>query len=234
MIDQTTVLILCGGLATRLQPITKTIPKSLVMVNNKPMLQYQLDMLQEQGIRHVVLCVGHLGEMIQDTFGDRYRDILLEYSFDGSKQLGTGGAIKKSYSKLSNTFFVLYGDSYLPVQYKPILEYFNTTNKSGLMTLFKNDNLYDTSNVIFKNNQIVCYDKKNKTSDMNYIDYGLSIFNVDVFNIYPANCSFDLSQVMFDLVTNKQLVGYEVFNRFYEMGSINGLNELEQYLKNQA
>jgi NDP-sugar pyrophosphorylase family protein len=234
MIDQTTVLILCGGLATRLQPITKTIPKSLVMINNKPMLQYQLDMLQKQGIRHVVLCVGYLGEMIKDTFGDKYGDILLEYSFDGSKQLGTGGAIKKTYSKLSNTFFVLYGDSYLPVEYKPILEYFNTTNKSGLMTLFKNDNLYDTSNVIFKDNQIVCYDKNNKTSDMNYIDYGLSIFNVSVFNTYPADCSFDLSQVMINLVNDKQIAGYEVFNRFYEMGSINGLNELELYLKNQS
>ena len=234
MIDQTTVLILCGGLATRLQPITKTIPKSLVMINNKPILQYQLDMLQKQGIRHVVLCVGYLGEMIRDTFGDKYRDILLEYSFDGPKLMGTGGAIKKAYSKLSDTFFVLYGDSYLPVEYKPILEYFHTTNKEGLMTLFKNDNLYDTSNVVFKDNQIICYDKKNKITDMNYIDYGLSIFNVSVFKTYPADCSFDLSQVMVNLVTNKQLAGYEVFNRFYEMGSINGLNELEQYLKNQA
>ena len=234
MIDQTTVLILCGGLATRLQPITKTIPKSLVMVNNKPMLQYQLDMLQKQGIRHVVLCVGYLGEMIQDTFGDKYRDILLEYSFDGPKLIGTGGAIKKAYSKLSDTFFVLYGDSYLPVEYKPILEYFHTTNKEGLMTLFKNDNLYDTSNVVFKDNQIICYDKKNKTTDMNYIDYGLSIFNVSVFKTYPADCSFDLSQVMVNLVNNKKLAGYEVFNRFYEMGSINGLNELELYLKNQS
>ena len=234
MIDQTTVLILCGGLATRLQPITKTIPKSLVMINNKPMLQYQLDMLQKQGIRHVVLCVGYLGEMIKDTFGDKYGDILLEYSFDGPKLIGTGGAIKKAYSKLSDTFFVLYGDSYLPVEYKPILEYFHTTNKEGLMTLFKNDNLYDTSNVVFKDNQIICYDKKNKTTDMNYIDYGLSIFNVSVFKTYPADCSFDLSQVMVNLVTNKQLAGYEVFNRFYEMGSINGLNELELYLKNQS
>ena len=234
MINKTTVLILCGGLATRLQPITKTIPKSLVMVNNKPMLQYQLDMLQKQGIRHVVLCVGYLGEMIQDTFGDKYRDILLEYSFDGPKLIGTGGAIKKAYSKLSDTFFVLYGDSYLPVEYKPILEYFHTTNKEGLMTLFKNDNLYDTSNVVFKDNQIICYDKKNKITDMNYIDYGLSIFNVSVFKTYPADCSFDLSQVMVNLVNNKQLAGYEVFNRFYEMGSINGLNELELYLKNQS
>lgn len=234
MINQTTVLILCGGLATRLQPITKTIPKSLVTVNNKPMLQYQLDMLQEQGIRHVVLCVGYLGEMIKDVFGDKYKDIILEYSFDGPKQLGTGGAIKKAHSKLSNTFFVLYGDSYLPVEYKPILKYFHKTNKEGLMTLFKNDNLYDISNVVFKDNQIILYDKKNKISDMNYIDYGLSIFNISVFNRYPADCSFDLSQVMFDLVTNKQLAGYEVFNRFYEMGSINGLKELEQYLKNQT
>ena len=152
MISETTVLILCGGLATRLQPITKTIPKSLVLVNDKPMLQHQLDMLQKQGIKHVVLCVGHLGEMIQDSFGDRYKDILIEYSFDGAKQLGTGGAIKKSLSKLSDTFFVLYGDSYLPVDYKPILEHFNKIKKQGLMTVFKNENLYDVSNVVFVKN----------------------------------------------------------------------------------
>lgn len=234
MISETTVLILCGGLATRLQPITKTIPKSLVLVNDKPMLQHQLDMLQKQGIKHVVLCVGHLGEMIQDTFGDRYKDILIEYSFDGAKQLGTGGAIKKALSKLSSNFFVLYGDSYLPVTYDPILNFYNTTNKYGLMTVFKNENLYDTSNVIYSDGQIVCYDKKNKTPEMNYIDYGLSIFSTVVFNKYPANCSFDLSQVMTDLVNNKQLAGYEVFNRFYEMGSINGMMELENYLKNQT
>lgn len=100
MISKTTVLILCGGLATRLQPITKTIPKSLVSINNKPMLQYQLDMLYEQGIRHVVLCVGYLGEMIQESFGDKYKDIIIEYSFDGPKQLGTGGAIRKSIFKI--------------------------------------------------------------------------------------------------------------------------------------
>lgn len=234
MISETTVLILCGGLATRLQPITKTIPKSLVLVNDKPMLQHQLDMLQKQGIKHVVLCVGHLGEMIQDSFGDRYKDIIIEYSFDGAKQLGTGGAIKKSLSKLSDTFFVLYGDSYLPVDYKPILEHFNKIKKQGLMTVFKNENLYDVSNVVFVNNEIINYDKKNKISEMNYIDYGLSIFSTMVFDKYPVNCPFDLSQVMTDLVNNKQLTGFEVFNRFYEMGSINGLKELESHLKYQS
>ncbi len=232
MIDKTTTLILCGGLATRLQPITKTIPKSLVTINDKTMLQYQLDMLNEQNIKHVVLCVGYLGEMIQNQFGFKYKNIIIEYSFDGDVQLGTGGAIRNALSKLSNSFFVLYGDSYLPVEYKPILNYFNNTNKSGLMTVYKNENLYDTSNVVYKDNQIVCYDKKNKTVEMNYIDYGLSLFTTSVFNKYPTNYSFDLSQVMMDLVNNKQLAGYEVYNRFYEMGSINGLKELEEYLKN--
>ena len=95
MIDKTTTLILCGGLATRLQPITKTIPKSLVTINDKTMLQYQLDMLNEQNIKHVVLCVGYLGEMIQNQFGFKYKNIIIEYSFDGDVQLGTGGAIRK-------------------------------------------------------------------------------------------------------------------------------------------
>jgi NDP-sugar pyrophosphorylase family protein len=231
MMNEITVLILCGGLATRLHPITKNIPKSLVSINNKPMLQHQLDMLQKQDVRHVVLCVGHLGEMIKNVFGNKYKNILIEYSFDGPTPLGTGGSIKKSLSKLSRIFFVLYGDSYLPVEYQPILSYYNKINKDGLMTVFKNDNLYDTSNVIFKENQIICYDKNNKNPNMNYIDYGLSIFNTSVLNKYDDNNPFDLSKIMVNLVFNKQLAGYEVFDRFYEIGSINGLKELESYLK---
>ena len=231
MIDQTTVLILCGGLATRLQPITKTIPKSLVMVNNKPMLQYQLDMLQKQGIRHVVLCVGYLGEMIKDTFGDKYKDILLEYSFDGSKQLGTGGAIKKTYSKLSNTFFVLYGDSYLPINYLTVEKEFLNSANPALMTVYENKNQFDSSNVEFVDGNLINYQKGSSDKKMQHIDYGLTYFRSNAFLPCLDQSVFDLSEVCHDLTTHGLMGGFEVFERFYEIGSVHGIHELSEYLR---
>src|ERR1043166_4324477 len=119
------VAILAGGLATRLRPITEKIPKSLVPVAGKPFLAHQLELLHSRGIRRAVLCIGYLGEMIQRDFGAEAFGVKLDYSFDGSKLLGTGGAIKRALPKLGEEFFVLYGDSYLPIDYAPIVEFFH-------------------------------------------------------------------------------------------------------------
>lgn len=219
--------ILAGGLATRLQPITNTIPKSLVVVTDKPFLQHQLELLNKHGIKKVVLCVGHLGWMIQEYFGDSFMDIKLSYSYDGVTLLGTGGSIRKALPKLGDTFGVLYGDSYLPIDYIGILKHFIQHNVDGLMTVYNNHNKYDTSNVVFKNNTIILYDKKNKTSDMTHIDYGFSILKSHLFESYSTNTPFDLSDVIIPLTNKKMIIGYEVYERFYEIGSPKGLMELE-------
>ena len=225
------VAILAGGLATRLRPITEKIPKSLVPVAGRPFLAHQLEMLHARGLRHAVLCIGFLGEMIQREFGDEAYGIKLDYSFDGEKLLGTGGAIKRALPKLGGEFFVLYGDSYLPMQYAPVAEFFHRSGKLGLMTVYHNEGKYDTSNVVFRDGEIVVYDKKMKSPDMKHIDYGLSLFKSSVFEAYPADEKFDLAEVMGKLVREKQLAGYEVPERFYEMGSPAGLAELETILK---
>ena len=225
------VAILAGGMATRLRPITEKIPKSLVPVAGRPFLAHQLDMLHARGIRKIVLCVGHLGEMIQRDFGDgSAHGIKLEYSFDGPKLLGTGGAIKQAVPKLGPEFFVLYGDSYLPLQYRPVAETFHRSGKLGLMTVYHNQGKYDTSNVVFRDGEIAVYDKKAKLPEMHHIDYGLSLFKASVFDAYPADQVFDLAEVMGNLVKQRQLAGYEVPERFYEMGSPSGLKELEELL----
>jgi NDP-sugar pyrophosphorylase family protein len=226
------VAILAGGLATRLRPITEKIPKSLVSVAGRPFLAHQLELLRSRGIRHVVLCVGYLGEMIQRDFGDGSAcGVSLEYSFDGPKLLGTGGAIKQAIPKLGEEFFVLYGDSYLPIEYAPIAEFFHRSGKPGLMTVYRNEGLYDTSNVVFADGEIKVYDKKTRLPEMRHIDYGLSLLKSAVFDSYPGDQPFDLAQVMSDLVRQKQLAGYEVPERFYEMGSPAGLAELEKLLR---
>jgi NDP-sugar pyrophosphorylase family protein len=224
------VAILAGGLATRLRPITEKIPKSLVPVAGEPFLAHQLKLLHTRGIRRAVLCVGHLGEMIERDFGGEKFGVKLDYSFDGDKLLGTGGAIKRALPKLGDEFFILYGDSYLPIDYAPITEFFHRSGKAGLMTVFRNEGKFDVSNVVFRDGEIIVYDKKLKLPEMQHIDYGLSLFKASVFEAFPADEKFDLADVMQKLVREKQLAGYEVPERFYEMGSPAGLAELETLL----
>src|ERR1035438_8091503 len=178
---QIPVAILAGGLATRLRPITEKIPKSLLPVAGKPFLAHQIELLHARGIRRAVLCIGYLGEMIQREFGDGSAfGVRLDYSFDGPKPLGTGGAIKRALPLLGDEFFVLYGDSYLPVEYRPIAEFFRHSGKLGLMTVYRNEGRYDTSNVVFRDGEIAVYDKKNRPPEMRHIDYGLSLFKASV------------------------------------------------------
>jgi NDP-sugar pyrophosphorylase family protein len=229
------VAILAGGLATRLRPITEKIPKSLVPVAGKPFLAHQLELLHARGIRRAVLCIGHLGEMIQHDFGDGSAfGVRLDYVFDGPKLLGTGGALKRALPVLGDEFFVLYGDSYLPVAYQPIAEFFRRSGKLGCMTVYHNEGRYDTSNVVFHAGEIVVYDKKHRSPEMRHIDYGLSLFKASVFEACPADQPFDLAEVMGRLVREKQLAGYEIHERFYEIGSPAGLAELESLLKSQS
>jgi NDP-sugar pyrophosphorylase family protein len=225
------VAILAGGLATRLRPITEKIPKSLIPIAGRPFLAHQLELLRSRGIRRAVLCVGYLGEMIRRDFGGREAfGVKLDYSFDGEKLLGTGGAIKRALPLLGDEFFVLYGDSYLPVEYAPIAEFFQRSGKLGCMTVYRNEGKYDTSNVVFADGEINVYDKKAKLPEMRHIDYGLSLFKAAAFDSYPAGQPFDLAEVMGKLVQEKQLAGYQVRERFHEIGSPAGLAELETLL----
>ena len=243
-LSQIPVAILAGGLATRLRPITEKIPKSLVPIAGRPFLAHQLELLHARGIRRAVLCIGYLGEMIQREFGSEKSGVKLDYSFDsprqseaaagGPKLLGTGGAIKRALPMLGGEFFVLYGDSYLPVDYAPIADFFHRSGKRGLMTVFRNEGKFDTSNVVFADGEIKVYDKKNKMPEMHHIDYGLSLFKASVFDAYPDDQPFDLAEVMGRLVREKQLAGFEVGERFFEIGSPAGLAELETLLKSKA
>jgi NDP-sugar pyrophosphorylase family protein len=230
-LNDTPVAILAGGLATRLRPITEKTPKVLVPIAGRPFLAHQLELLRKQGVTRAVLCLGYLGDMVQCGFGDGSAyGVRLDYSFDGPVLLGTGGALKLALPKLGERFFVLYGDSYLPVPFAPIAECFERSGKLGLMTVYRNEGKYDTSNVVFGDGEIKVYDKKQRLPEMRHIDYGLSLLRREVFERYPADEPLDLAEVMRDLVAQKQLAGYEVKERFYEIGSHEGLMELNALL----
>ena len=226
------VAILAGGLATRLRPITETIPKSLVVVADEPFIHHQLRLLHRHGFRRVVMCVGHLGEMIEKEIGDGAAfGMEVSYAFDGPKLLGTGGALQRPLPLLGEKFVVLYGDSYLPMNYAEAVGTFAASGKPGLMTVFHNQGQWDTSNVVFADGTIRRYDKKELTPDMQHIDYGLGILRADTLAAYPSDTAFDLAEVYRDLSRAGQLAGYEVRHRFYEIGSLKGLAELDTYLR---
>ena len=225
------VAILAGGLATRLQPITETIPKSLVTVAGKPFLEHQLNLLLMNGLKKAILCVGYLGEKIQEAIGDGSRfGMQVEYSFDGPVQLGTAGALKKALPLLGEAFFVLYGDSYLEIDYLAVQAAFRQSGKSGLMTVYRNRGRWDQSNVLVKTGLIVQYEKKNPVPGMEYIDYGLSILSAGIFAEMPDGQPGDLADLYTELAARKELIAWEATRRFYEVGSPRGLEEMDRYL----
>jgi NDP-sugar pyrophosphorylase family protein len=224
------IAILCGGLATRLRPVTASIPKSLIPVNGEPFLAHQLRLLDAAGLEKVVLCVGFLGEKIRDFAGDRFGGLEISYSFDGPKLLGTAGAIARAFPFLDPSFFVLYGDSYLPCDYQKVAVEFERSGKSGLMTVYRNEGKYDSSNVEFAGGRILRYDKKSKTPEMRYIDYGLGVFDKSAFANLPEDEPSDLAGVYGRLLEKNDLAASEVKERFYEIGSLEGIRDLEQYL----
>jgi N-acetyl-alpha-D-muramate 1-phosphate uridylyltransferase len=225
------VAILAGGLATRLRPITESIPKALVEIAGKPFIVHQLALLHDAGVRRVVLCVGYLGEQVRDTLGDRFADIDLAYSFDGGQLLGTGGALRRALPLLGDRFLVLYGDSYLRCDYVAIANAFIASGKLGLMTVYKNDGKYDASNVSYRDGHIVRYDKTPGVEGLTHIDYGLGALRAESVASYPDGQRFDLVTLYQDLLARGELAGYEVTERFYEIGSPSGLADTRELLE---
>jgi NDP-sugar pyrophosphorylase family protein len=226
--------LLAGGLATRLRPMTTSLPKSLVTVAGQPFIVHQLRLLAAEGVHDIVICCGHLGEQIETFVGDGTQfGCRIRYSYDGPGLLGTGGAICRALHLLGSRFWVMYGDSYLTVAFGPILEAYRRSGVPGLMTVFANHGCWDTSNVEFVNGRIVRYDKSVHTPAMQYIDYGLGLFSADVFHRWPGAAAFDLSHLQARLAEGGELAGYEVTERFYEIGSPSGLAETDAFLTKQ-
>jgi NDP-sugar pyrophosphorylase family protein len=226
------VAILAGGLATRLRPITDRIPKVLIEINGEPFIAHQLRLLHSRGIRRVVLCLGYLGEMVREFVGDGWAfDLAIEYSFDGPLLRGTAGAIHQALPMLGSAFFVLYGDSWLPCDYAEVEAVFARSRMTGLMTIFRNDDQWDPSNVEFAGGRILAYDKKNRTPRMHYIDYGLGVFKRQAFDGLAAGSVSDLATLYQDLLARGELAALEMKERFYEIGSTAGIEDLSATLR---
>jgi MurNAc alpha-1-phosphate uridylyltransferase len=226
------VAILAGGLATRLHPITKAIPKALVEIAGQPFIRRQLDYLREQGVSRVVLCVGFLGEQIEAVIGNgSVCRLSVAYSQDWPMLMGTGGALRQALPLLDSEFMVLYGDSYLPVDFSAVERAFLASGKPALMTVQRNEDRWDKSNVLFRDGAIVEYNKPAPKPDMQHIDYGLGAISAQVLKDENTTGPFDLADVYHRLSLSGQLAGYEVHERFYEIGSHKGLAEAADYFR---
>jgi NDP-sugar pyrophosphorylase family protein len=222
--------ILAGGLAKRLRPLTEGLPKSLLPINGEPFISHQLRLVRDRGVERVVLCVGYLGEMIRNFVDDgKAFGLQVEYSWDGGQPLGTAGAVRAALPLLGESFFLMYGDSYLPCDYRAAERAFQMAGKQGLLTVFRNDGQWDASNVEFRDGRIVAYSKQERNPNMRHIDYGLELFRRSAFADLPEP-PCDLTSVCQSLLAHDDLAAFEVGERFYEIGSFEGIPALEERL----
>ena len=225
------VVILAGGYATRLRPLTEKIPKALVLVSGKPFIEWQISLLKSQGYKELIILTGFLGNQIKEYLGNGEKyGITINYCSDGSTLLGTGGAIKNAIDLLPENFFIMYGDTYLPINFIEVEEAYFNKNKKALMTIFKNNNAFDKSNIIYENDKIIKYVINENLENLEYIDYGLSIFSKEVF-LKINTSKFELKTVFIDLISLEELGAYRVYKRFYEMGRVETLIETENYFR---
>lgn len=227
--------LLAGGLATRLRPITASIPKSMVEVAGEPFIRHQLRLLVREGITDLVICCSHLGEQIGEFVGDGAQfGCRVRYSSDGDQPLGTGGALRRALPMLGECFMVMYGDSYLDLSFRKVVAAFRRCGRPALMTVFRNEGRWDTSNVEFVDGIVRRYDKTNRTPAMLHIDYGFSVLDASVVRPWPGDRAFDLADLYRGLASRGMLAGYEVRQRFYEIGSPEGLAETDALLRRRA
>lgn len=225
------IILLAGGLGSRLGKITHNKPKSLIRINKTPIIIHQLKKIEKLGFKNVILCLSHFAEKIIEEISKYKFKLNINFSFDGSKQLGTGGAIKNALKlKCSNYFFVIYGDVLFDLDLKKILNNFKRKQKKikSLMVIFKSKSHYEKGNVLLRENSLIKYDKFNKKNNMEYIDYGVSIFKKKCF-LLNKNNKFDLSIIQKKISNKKKLMGYISKEKSYEIGSKLGLKQVNNF-----
>jgi len=224
-------VVLAGGRATRLAERTQDVPKYLVEVAGRPFAHWQLERLRASGIERVVLCIGHLGHQIEQALGDGGElGVMLRYSHDGDELLGTAGALRAAAHLLEPTFVVTYGDSWLPFDYGALLRDLDANAAAnGTMAVFENTDRWDRSNVRLEGQRVLEYDKRGGER-FQHIDYGATALRRPIVEALGPGRA-DLATVQRSLAEAGTLRAFVVSERFYEIGSPSGLDELDHRLR---
>ena len=225
-------VILAGGLGTRLRPMTESIPKPMIPIQGRPFLEHEILLLKSRGIREFVLCIGYLGEQIEDYFGTGKKlEVNIEYSHDGPDLLGPAGALKRAAPVLNDSFFVTYGDAYLRLDYQRIMDYFMRSEKLGLMVVYENKNKYGKSDLVVKDGYVTRYDKKSQgVEEMAWINFGVSALRKKALELIPAETACGEEEFYGKLIKQRELLAYSTAERFYEIGNPNSLREFEEFI----
>jgi NDP-sugar pyrophosphorylase family protein len=224
------VCILAGGFGTRLGDLVEQVPKPLLPVAGEPFLIHQLRLLRSHGAARIVLSVGYLGELIERRIGDEQFGMRIAYSYDGPEPAGTLGAIRRALPLLGSPFLVLYGDSYLRLDYRAAAAAWKASRRAALMTVLKNEGRWDTSNVVFRDGLVTCYDKYRRAPEMRWIDYGLGGLTERALESTDPDTS-DLAVLYHELAGRRELCGYEATARFFEIGTAESLQETDRFLR---
>jgi NDP-sugar pyrophosphorylase family protein len=224
------VCILAGGLGTRLGERVRDTPKPLLEVAGEPFLVHQLRLLAAHAVREVVLCVGYRGEQIASRIGTERLGMRIQYSFDTPGLDGTLGAIRRALPLLGERFLVLYGDTYLRIDYTDVARVWSESALPAVMTVLRNEGRWDTSNALYENGRVLAYDAAAPTPDMRWIDYGLGGLTTDALSAVDDEAN-DLPRLYKRLAALDRLCGYEATERFYEIGTPTALAEAEAFLR---
>jgi NDP-sugar pyrophosphorylase family protein len=224
-------VILAGGLGTRLGPLTSSVPKPMVTVHERPCLEYELTLLAQSGITDVVLCVGYLGEQVVQYFGNgRPLGIQIQYSWDGEQLLGPIGALKNAESLLAGSFFVLYGDAYLRLDYNVLMETMLLSNRLGAMAVLRNYHRYGPSDLLVEDGIVKEYDKKQIRPELEWVNFGVSALRREALQLVEP-CRFCDEETFYgQLIAQRELAAFQVKDRFYEIGSPSGLEQFRQFI----
>jgi NDP-sugar pyrophosphorylase family protein len=231
--DLPPICILAGGLGTRLGSTVRDTPKPLLEVAGEPFLIHQLRLLARHGAREVVLCVGYLGEQIEERIGGERFGIRIGYSHDGPELIGTLGAVRRALPMLGSRFLVLYGDTYLRVDYLAATRAWEASDLPAMMTVLRNEGRWDASNVTFDGELVTTYDKRSPDPSMEWIDYGLGAFEASALDAVGPEVN-DLSDLYHVLARDRRLFGYAATERFYEIGTPDSLAEASAFLRSHS
>ena len=224
------VVIIAGGLGTRLRSLTLNQPKSMIRILGKPFIEYQFDLLTKSSVTDVILCLGYQGQQIADYCGDgRKFGVDLKYSFE-EKSLDTAGALKLAAPLLQDYFFTLYGDSYVFIDFKEMMSVLQSKKRIGVMSVYQNHDRFDKSNTAVSDGRVTFYSKE-KRENLKYIDYGVNLFRKDVLQLIPEEEPYSMGALFNRLIEQNELLAYDVKKRFYEIGSVNGLAEFTEYVR---
>ena len=224
--------VLAGGRATRLGTVAAEKPKALIEVAGAPFVDHQLALLRSYGIERVVMLIGHLGEQIRDALGDGSRlGLQVDYSEDPPGLAGTAGALRRALPKLGDEFMLLYGDTYLRIDYADLGRAFRDSGQLGLMAVLRNEGRWDTSNTSVAGDRVLRHDKREPDPEMEWIDYGVGALRAEALDVAPE--ASDLSDVYGRLAELGELAAYVATERFYEIGTPEALAETDAFLRNR-